>query len=75
MNHFGRNREITTKTGDEMCAAFNALQRDFMTGLTSNLRHSYSVYNLIDMNQYYPRAYDLGDSQGVGEFILVALVV
>ncbi|KAF4663743.1 Tubulin tyrosine ligase-like, member [Perkinsus olseni] len=52
-NHFGRNREITTKTG-----------------LTSNLRHSYSVHNLTDMDDYYPRAYDLSDPQDVGDFIL-----
>ncbi|KAF4691320.1 Tubulin tyrosine ligase-like, member, variant 2, partial [Perkinsus olseni] len=52
-NHFGRNREITTKTG-----------------LTSNLRNSYSVHNLTDMDDYYPRAYDLSDPQDVGDFIL-----
>ncbi|KAF4754602.1 Tubulin tyrosine ligase-like, member, partial [Perkinsus olseni] len=52
-NHFGRNREITTKTG-----------------LTSNLRNSYSVHNLTDMNDYYPRTYDLSDPQDVGDFIL-----
>ncbi|KAF4677864.1 Tubulin tyrosine ligase-like, member [Perkinsus chesapeaki] len=53
VNHFGRNREITTKKG-----------------LTNNLRHSYSVHNLVDMEHYYPRAYDLSDPQDVGDFIL-----
>lgn len=52
VNHFYRNREITTKVG-----------------LTLNLRSS-SAYNGVDLDAYYPRAFDLHDPLDRADFVL-----